>query len=310
MSDPTNYYIYGVDIASGHGYRNAQVYWENLSRAFSGEPPLPRPHTAFYPPGYPFALGGVFWLALNTPIPDHDLYRIGAYLNVILGTATLLLTFEVMRRLFDVRVGLVAAAIQAVYPNLIFHTAQLGHETLFNFLSTALILILIALPWPEARIGRRRLTGIAVLMGIATYVRPTIVFLLPALAVAWHLAGASWGRALRQSAMIGLLIVAMLAPWTIRNAVRLNSPIVVSTGIGPALCASRHPDARGRFEGLESLQRYCAPASSDVPPEEREVLSNAHSTRTAIKFVIDHPGRKLRSGFGGCGLRMAATTTA
>ena len=113
LNDPYFYTVFGEQISQGRGYT-----------LLSGEP------TAFYPVGYPAVLGGVFWLMHHTPLPDTPARLIGLF-QLILGVATVALVFEVARRLYDPATGLVAAAVVALWPNLIFHTATALSESRF-----------------------------------------------------------------------------------------------------------------------------------------------------------------------------------
>ena len=101
--DPFFYFTYGKDLARGDGYSNF----------LTGHP------TAYYPVGYPGGLAGLFWLVWHTPIPDN-LPVAATLLQAVLGAATVGLVFVIARRLFGTRTGIVAAALTAVYPNLVF----------------------------------------------------------------------------------------------------------------------------------------------------------------------------------------------
>jgi len=93
LHDPTLYGVFAARIADGSGYTfsNGQA-------------------TAYYPIGYPGALGALVWLTRLTPIPDN-VPMTAAVFNLVLGVGTVALTFDVGRRLFDgleQRVGPVA----------------------------------------------------------------------------------------------------------------------------------------------------------------------------------------------------------
>ncbi|HEX6311692.1 MAG TPA: glycosyltransferase family 39 protein [Acidimicrobiia bacterium] len=273
LQDPTLYLFFGNQIANGEGYR-----------LLGGEP------TAYYPVGYPAALGGVFWLMKHTPIPD-DYEKMAGYFNLVLGVATVVVAFEVGRRLFDNRVGLVSAAVMALYPNLIFHTAVSLTETLFNFLVMAAFLVLVAGSWRERQLGWKRLALFGVVLGLSALVRPISLAFLPLLLLVWMLGGWGWHRALRQLGVVVVGAVVVIAPWTVRNIVVMNSPVVISTNIGDNLCMSRHPDANGAFQ-LDS------PCFQEVDPDaerpEFEIERNSRATRKAIEYLVEHPIDEVR----------------
>src|SRR5215213_9163050 len=105
LHDQGLYLLHASRIADGEGYGFP-----------TGEP------TAYYPVGYPGALAGVIWLARQLPFSDMP-YIVSAVFNIVLGTVTVLLVFELARRLFEPTVGLVAGAVVAVWPNLVYHAA-------------------------------------------------------------------------------------------------------------------------------------------------------------------------------------------
>src|SRR4029453_10651162 len=88
LIDPVLYSILADQIAHGHGF------------TYPGAHPGP---TAYYPPGYPLALGAVLC-------------------NIVLAVATVWMVFELGRRLVGVPVGLIGAAVMALWPNAIVHT--------------------------------------------------------------------------------------------------------------------------------------------------------------------------------------------
>ena len=83
------------------------------------------------------------------------------------------------RRVFDVRTGLIAAAIVAFYPNLITITATLQLETVFIALSLLAVLVLLpAATGDDTRVVR--LVAGGALHGAVALVRPTIALLVVA----------------------------------------------------------------------------------------------------------------------------------
>ncbi|MGH8983477.1 MAG: glycosyltransferase family 39 protein [Acidimicrobiia bacterium] len=268
LQDPTLYVFFAEQISNGHGYEL-----------------LDGGSTAYYPIGYPAALAAVFWFVRHTPIPD-DLYNAAGFFNLVLGTATVAFTFDLARRLFDNRVGLVAAGVIALWPNLILHTAVALTETLFNFLVMAGFLVLLSGSWRTHRLGWRRLALFGVLLGLSALVRPISLLFLPVLLLVWVMAGWGWRPAVRPLAVAAVATAAVIAPWTIRNVIVMDSPVVISTNLGDNLCMSRHADANGAFQ-LKSPCFPRPPEGTDRP--EYELERNNDATRKAVEFVFQHP---------------------
>lgn len=274
LHDPLFYFIYATQIADGNGYR-----------LLDGSP------TAYYPIGYPAALGAVYALVKHTPIPDNLVLASG-FFNVFLGVATVALVYAVARRLFSPSVGLLSALWLAVFPNLIFHTAAYLSETLFNVLIMAALLVLLAGDWRERPPGRARLLAFGAVLGLSALVRPISLLFLPLVAIVWVYAGFGWRRALEATGLALVITAAVIAPWTIRNIVVMKSFVVISTNLGDDLCMGHYPGASGGFSLPDDCfdpKRYAG-----VERPEFETRRNNDNTRRAIRFAVHHPGAELK----------------
>ena len=299
LHDPSLYYFYGHQISNGNGYTvpdlaTAQQLAPELVRQAlekgsslisNGQP------TAYYPIGYPAALGGVYALVKHTPIPDNFVLA-NAYFNVFLGVATVGLLYGVGRRLFNVYVGLLAALWLAVFPNLIYHTSSFLTETLFNFLIMAALLVLLAPDWRERPLSRTRLAVFGVMLGLSALVRPISLLFLPLLLIVWLATGIGWRRSLAQTGVALAAGVAVIMPWSIRNFVVMDAPVFISTNLGDDLCIGHHPGASGHFE----FGDYCFNDAKYEGLDRKtfEVRRNNDDTRLAVKFAVHHPGAELK----------------
>jgi 4-amino-4-deoxy-L-arabinose transferase-like glycosyltransferase len=267
--------VFAARIADGHGYTGA-----------NGQA------TAYYPVGYPGALGGILWLVRLAPIPDN-IPMTAAVFNLLLGIGTILLTFEVGQRLFNNRIGLFSAAIVALWPNLIFHTAVMLTETLFNFLVMASVLLVVAIPATTRRIGWKRLAAFGVLLGLSAVVRPIALFFLPVLFLVLLVARFGWRLALRDVGVATLAVVIVLVPWTIRNVHAMRSFVFISTNLGDNLCMSRHAGATGGFQASPA----CIVSGKGTTTPCYEIKANRTNIRRATRFVRDHPLHEARLVF-------------
>jgi hypothetical protein len=271
LQDPTLYTVFANSLASGEGYRLPD-----------GTP------TAYYPVGYPAALGAVFWLADNTPLPAG---RVGltVALNLVAAAVSLVLIHRIGTRLFDRRVGLAAAAGLALMPNLVFHTAVALTETLFNTIALAAVLLVVATDW------RRRplpaLVGFGVLVGVAALVRPPSLLFVPVLVVAgWRAGGWGWREAMRSFAVPTVAAAAVILPWTLRNIDVMEAPILLSSNVGDNLCIGHNPDATGAFQFPPS----CLDGYDHLVRPEYEVARDTDGRAKALRFIREHPAEQLR----------------
>jgi hypothetical protein len=273
VRDPAFYVGYADSIAEGRGYR------------------LPDGPSAYYPIGYPATLAAVFALVKYTPLPDN-LVLAGAFFHVALGVTTVALVYAVARRLFDTATGLLAALWVAIFPNLVFHTAAFLTETLFNFAVLAALLVLLWPSWRERRLDGWRLIGFGVLLGFSALVRPISLLWLVLLPIVWLVGRFGWRQTVAYTGVVVLSTAAVIAPWTIRNIIVMDAPVVISTNLGDNLCMGHNPKATGSF----GLPEECF---SDEPyvglsRPEFEVQRNNDNIRRAIRYALDHPIDELQ----------------
>lgn len=177
--------------------------------------------TAWRPPLYPLVLGAVY--AVTGP-------RLGAAeaLNVALGTSVVVLAVVLSWRLAGWWAALATGVLVAVYPPLIFNDGPPLSEPLGLVLLLATLLLVID----------RRVLGAGVASGLLLLTRPSGQFFVVALA-GWVLWRLGWRRALAYVLVVGVVV----APWMLRNWIRLGSPVIVTSN-GFNLNAVYSPEAK------------------------------------------------------------------
>jgi 4-amino-4-deoxy-L-arabinose transferase-like glycosyltransferase len=265
--DQFSYYHYGSEIARGRGYISY----------ITGQA------TAYYPIGYPALLGALYFVVLHTPIPDNLLFATALF-HVVLSTASVALVFVVGRAVASTRVGLLAAALLAVFPNIIYQVATVQLETTFIFLVLATMAVIVTHDWSARPPGTARLLAFGATLGIAVLVRPFAAVLLVGLAGALLAVHAGGRRTLAALALPLGVVVLLSVPWTLRNAAHMHAFIPSSTNMGDTLCIDRNLDATGGFRFADH--------DGCVDPGLPEVPRNSGNTKKAIHFVLDHPGRE------------------
>lgn len=265
LYDPARYLYAAEGIAHGKGYIGVV-----------GAQP-----TAYYPPGYPYFLGAIAWL-VRIGMPG-GVPVVAGVVQALLGTSVVATAAVVARRVWSPAAAGLAAWLVALEPNLIFHSAALLSETLFLALFMAALAVLCAPCAPRLHSTRstRRVVWFAVLFALAFLVRPVSAPVLVAVMAGWWLASHDWRAVLRWTAITVAVLVVFLAPWAIRNAVRMHAFIPVSTNTGDNFCIGNEPHAYGGF-GL--------PDACNVP-----VGSTSDYLRNAAKLEVRHDkiARKL-----------------
>jgi hypothetical protein len=185
-----------------------------------------RSNLIFYPPVYPYFVGALF-RAFGT-------MKAVLWAQVVLGALLVPAVGRVGALAFGRRVGLLAAAATAVYPELVWYPAHYWGETVFLLLLWwAVERTLVA----DARGSRRVAVAAGVLWGLTTLTRELALYLVP-IAALW-MARPRRGRDgklrrreirdLTPAAVLVLATVLTVAPWTVRNAIVFRAFVPVST---------------------------------------------------------------------------------
>jgi 4-amino-4-deoxy-L-arabinose transferase-like glycosyltransferase len=180
---------------------------------------------------------------------------------------------------------LVAAAVLAAWPNMIFQVGSVQVETTATFLAMAALAIIVDHDWSTGPPTRNRLLAFGAVLAAGLMVRPFAVLVLVGLGVALLLTRVGWVRAAQLFAWPVLVLVLFFTPWTIRNAVQLGTFAPSSTNMGDGLCLDRYEFATGGYRWSD--HEGCA--DPDLP----EVPRNEESTRKAISWIIHNPGREV-----------------
>jgi 4-amino-4-deoxy-L-arabinose transferase-like glycosyltransferase len=215
-------------------------------------------------PGAPLLYAGVYFLTGGVHV------KAALLLVALLGTATILLTYLLARRLAGPIAGLAAALLAATYPAFIENTGRLLAEPVALFWLPAAMLAFL---WASdgGRIWRWLAPG--ALLGLTTLTRPeylpfVALFALLALARVWlgHHRGVLPGIA--AAALLVAAFCGVLAPWTARNAIVLDRFVPVTTGGGKALFVATYlpGDGRQQLVKRQLIARYYG--KKDLPYEQ------------------------------------------
>ena len=187
--------------------------------------------TAYFPPAYPYFIGLIDLLDGHYKrAPAWRGERLG---SAALGTISVALLGLVAFELFGGATALAAIALAAIYPVFIELSGTIVAENL-------LVVFMLASLWTALRARRSAgriwvwISATGVLTGLATLSHENAaVFAIPLAVAAAAAAGRSWRRRLLGALTLLVAAAAMIAPWTIRNAVELHHfiPVADETGI-------------------------------------------------------------------------------
>ncbi|HYB97649.1 MAG TPA: hypothetical protein VEC57_00805 [Candidatus Limnocylindrales bacterium] len=277
LSDPALYQSFAENIAAGRGYVS-----------LFGHP------TAYYPPGYPYALGALQWLADSLGMHDA-LPLLAGVAQAALGGITAAAVASAAARMIAPAAAAWAGAIIACWPSLVLYSATLLSESLY-LACFSVFLACEAAAMTRARTGAPQVAAAAAL-GAAALVRPQVVLAIPAAALAWLLARRRARTAASAVMALVLGVTIALTPWTLRNLRELGAFVPLATNGGDNMCIGFHPGATGDFH----LSSYCDSEAFYVQGPQAELARDRETTRRALAWASENiaelPALSLRKLF-------------
>jgi 4-amino-4-deoxy-L-arabinose transferase-like glycosyltransferase len=191
--------------------------------------------------------------------------------------------------------GLIAGALVAFYPPLVYYPKQVSPAILSAFFAAFSLYILLMLlekpTWTKAG-----LTGI--LSGLALHVEPVLLLALPGTALfeaaifsrlPWRIIGR---KLLVAAAVCGMVLI----PWALRNLVVFQQWVPLKTSFGLNLWMGNNPQATGMLYTADGT-----PMPDTLSPDVREHLATLNEAQRysalahrAWTWIQEHPGRFLQ----------------
>ena len=228
--------------------------------------------TAYWPPGYPFFLSRLYLIFGHVPLA-------GAIANIFLGTATVWLSYLLIRELWGERIGRWTTLIMAVFPSQILFTNVLASEMLFTplFLGATFLLV------KGARPNRWFLSVVlgGMILGLATLTRTiTALYLIP-MAIFWVVDLRRWRPVLGRSALALLGFALVVTPWMIRNQSAV-ARFCLSTNSGVNLFIGNQPGSGMGYN--QSAAGYY-----DLGDPTKEAAIDSAASAQAWEYIKEKP---------------------
>jgi 4-amino-4-deoxy-L-arabinose transferase-like glycosyltransferase len=279
--DSLGYHFRAQDLADGNGFVLP-------ARQVLGVP-IENPPDASIPPGWSVFLSIPTRLGLRSVLSQQ-------LVVCVIGAATIVMAGLAGRQAFGRRVGLIAAGLVAVYPNIWLYERELLSESLTMLLIATII-------WLAYRFIPAPSTGLALALGVmvgvlaltrAEQIMLGVLLVLPLLLTARSV---PIGRRVAWLAMAGTACVLVIAPWTAYNWNRFEQPVLLSSGSGQALRAGNcERTYYGEFLGYTRLDflETGNPAGCGIIDDELETdqtLVDDQLRRAALDFMSDNLDR-------------------
>lgn len=258
-----------VSLAAGHGY--AVELDGVVNRAFNR-------------PLYPFLAAGVYLLFGHS----HTALQLA---QVALSAATAALVVYLGALAYGLRQGLVAGALVALHPGLVFFSvAQLHYLTL-----DALLLVLLWLAfyrlWRHPGWRGEALCGLA--LGVAVLSIPSAMAFVPAgMLLLWACGEIGWRRFLRANVVVAAVAFLVVLPWNVRNYLVLGHLVFISSSAAQTFWIGNNPNATGTTLTLQGIgMDQAAPPGFQAELARRDEFGRSEFYRQqALAYVASEPG--------------------
>jgi hypothetical protein len=298
--DQISYDALARRVIEGHGFSFATGWWP-ATRA--GEP------TAHWSYLYTLYLAGVYILFGTHPLVARLIQAL------IGGVVCPWLAWRIGRRIFGPTTGILAAGLSAVYIYFFYYAGGLLTETFYITGILWTLDVALRLPNTSRPTGTdngvppfswRLWIELGLAIGVTVLLRQVFLLFVPFLS-AWlwwsapgrqeassassRLLGMLRWPVLKGLIGAGLIVVLMIAPWTVRNYRAFGSFVPLNTNSGFAFFWGNHPIYGTHFVGLlPNAQAYY-----DLIPAELRHLNEAELDKALLKrgigFVVDDPLR-------------------
>jgi 4-amino-4-deoxy-L-arabinose transferase-like glycosyltransferase len=264
QGDPRFFHLAANLLADGHGYIAPLPFLDNGSVIASTE----------HPPLWS-ALLAVFSAVGARSYEAHELVACAV------GAATVACAGVLGRRVGGERAGLVAACAVAIYPVFVAMDGSLMSEPPYALaIALTLVLAFRLLDQPSTR----RAAALGFAIGLATLVRGEAIGLLVVLLVPVVLQ-LSRKRIHLAAAVIAVALLT-IAPWSLRNSLTMDQPVLVSTEDGPVI-AGANCDATYHGNDLGYWRSDCLPPGRD----RNQAARSARLRGDGVQYARDHAGR-------------------
>lgn len=288
--------LVGIDRAIVHPSRRRWIGWILLVAVLMRLPavlfpPIPvSDHAAYWDSGMRLAAGGGFGNLILWPPGPAATVALGM-LAVGDGNVALAAFFAVLGVVAALGVYLATCGesetaarwgslAAAVFPSIVLWNTTPGHETTV----TLLFAVVVALVFRIVRDNRWQWGATAILgvtLGILALVRPTAIAIPALLAATLFLRRRSLLHSLAKPAVVAVLMLAVIAPWTYRNYVKFGEFCLISANAGKVLLSSNHPESDGIYHTLPHLD-HLKPCERD---RERGRQARAAIAADPVRFL-------------------------
>lgn len=256
----SGYDTYAVNVIEGRGYTRFDD----------------RDGDSDLPPLYPFFLIAVYKTLGRDPLAV-------AIVQTAFDALTVLMLYWIGRRVAGVQVGLLAALLYGVYPYLLYQNLTLNDTGIFILLLAAGI---AAAYKARDTLDWRWAVALGITFGLGALTKTLIVLLLPLLAL-WWWQTVGLRPAITLALASGITLLAVIAPWVVRNTRLHDELVVLSTNGGSNLHQGNNACVADYLaRGWDAQWVNCIVLA---PDDLSETEADRWHRAQALDYLRDHP---------------------
>ena len=190
-------------------------------------------------PGYPLFLAA-HYKVLREISPAATPYLPVRLTQALLGALSCWLLYGIVSPLFGRKAAVLAAALMAIDPWMIYFNGLMLSEALFIFIWLLMMMVLIqGRTWPKWIV----IVGLSIIIASAIYVRPAAFLFLPILVICYRYSEPRFWQSLAGGLVLAALSVMWLLPWGFRNQRETGAFTLLHHGGGISFYEAQGPQA-------------------------------------------------------------------
>jgi 4-amino-4-deoxy-L-arabinose transferase-like glycosyltransferase len=286
--DQVSYHTLAVQVLEGQGFTFGETWWPTTAAG------APTAHWSF--------LYTLYLVAVYTIFGIHPLAA-RLIQAILVGILQPLLIYQLGKRVFNPLIGLISAALTAIYAYFIYYDACLMTEPFYITAILAglyLAISISSLPatntkvsFLRSRFGQGIVFGLC--LGTAVLLRQLFLLIIPVIFLWMIVAGRDRLKSVLYPIIVSsAIIIVMILPFTAYNYARFGRFVLLNTNSGYAFFWGNHPIYGTHFVPILTPEMG---TYQDLIPTELRSLDEAaldqELLRRGLQFVIDNPGRYL-----------------
>ncbi|MCX5695002.1 MAG: glycosyltransferase family 39 protein [Candidatus Omnitrophica bacterium] len=251
------------NMVEGNGYK---MSW--IADVYSARPPV-----------FPLFLFGIF------SIFGQSLLIVRIFL-AICNSLICVAVYFLAKEMFDRKVALLAMAITAVFPSVVYWSGYISQETLTTLFFTTVLIFIFKIK--QKPLFYSLLSGLA--LGMLVMTRSLAYGILPIIFIWLYVNIKSKKKAFISVCLISLMVMLLITPWVARNFIRHHGLLITSTEGGLTFYLANNPEVLIKGGGDTYMPDNFTKGTESMP----EIEKDRYFLKKGIEFVKTYPRMYIR----------------